>query len=138
MRRQRAVRLSPGLVKCVVLLVANDWAGLRWKAQQYIRRNAQVLSQCADLPNGKRADSAEKFGGPASASQPFRQVRPRKPLLLQDKIDHFLGSWLLESRHMSVFISLHQYRQELQPIIRLGPGRRIGVEKGIDFGDEGF
>ena len=39
---------------------------------------------------------------------------------------------------MSVFISLHQYRQELQPIIRLGPWRRIGVEKGIDFRDGGI
>ena len=97
-----------------------------------------MLSQGANLPKGQGADSAEKFGGPASASQPFRQVRPGKPLLLQDEVDHFLGSWLLESRHMSVFVSLNQNGQELQPIVPLGPRRRIVVEKGVDFGDGGI
>ena len=39
---------------------------------------------------------------------------------------------------MGVFVSLNQNGQELQPIVPLGPGRRIVVEKGVDFGDGGI
>ena len=39
---------------------------------------------------------------------------------------------------MSVFVSLNQNGQELQPIVPLGPGRRIVVQKGVDFGDGGI
>ena len=63
-----------------------------------------MRSQCANLPNRERADSIKKFRCSASTAQPLRQIGPEKALLLQHKINHFLGRGLLISREMSVFV----------------------------------